>query len=116
MNLIAPDYDYKEKAKKQKMKSLLLSYKQTMKNYKSYVIMIFIQCTNAGLALMSKASVSKGMNPCVFVVFRQAFASLALVPFVFIDRFFHCLFYILTLPPLCNPSNTCSRETNFLYI
>lgn len=37
----------------------------------------------AGMALFSKAAISKGMNPYVFVVYRQAFASLALAPFAF---------------------------------
>ncbi|KAM1030221.1 hypothetical protein ACFX2C_034146 [Malus domestica] len=35
------------------------------------------------MALFSKAAISKGMNPFVFVVYRQAFASLALAPFAF---------------------------------
>ncbi|KAJ4965765.1 hypothetical protein NE237_017614 [Protea cynaroides] len=37
----------------------------------------------AGMALFSKASIDKGMNPYIFVVYRQAFASLALAPFAF---------------------------------
>ncbi|KAG5544233.1 hypothetical protein RHGRI_016852 [Rhododendron griersonianum] len=35
------------------------------------------------MALFSKEAISKGMNPFVFVVYRQAFATLALAPFAF---------------------------------
>ncbi|KAL0438218.1 UNVERIFIED_CONTAM: WAT1-related protein [Sesamum latifolium] len=39
------------------------------------------------MALFSKAAISKGMNPYVFVAYRQAFATLALAPFAFfLDR------------------------------
>ncbi|MED6163135.1 hypothetical protein PIB30_076916 [Stylosanthes scabra] len=37
------------------------------------------------MALLSKAAISKGMNPFVFVVYRQAFASVSLSPFAFFD-------------------------------
>ncbi|XP_028187187.1 WAT1-related protein At1g43650-like [Glycine soja] len=39
----------------------------------------------AGMALLSKAAISKEMSPYVFVVYRQAFASVALSPFAFFD-------------------------------
>ncbi|MBA0720980.1 hypothetical protein Golax_008569 [Gossypium laxum] len=35
------------------------------------------------MALFSKAAISKGMNPYVFVVYRQAFATITLAPFAF---------------------------------
>ncbi|KAI9098562.1 hypothetical protein K1719_025187 [Acacia pycnantha] len=53
---------------------------------RAYVAMIFTQFIYAGMALLSKAAIAKGMNPYVFVVYRQAFASLALSPFAFFDR------------------------------
>ncbi|KAM1030222.1 hypothetical protein FF1_034101 [Malus domestica] len=59
------------------MKSLV------MESRKAYIAMLFIQFVYAGMALFSKAAISKGMNPFVFVVYRQAFASLALAPFAF---------------------------------
>ncbi|XP_009368515.1 WAT1-related protein At1g43650 isoform X1 [Pyrus x bretschneideri] len=59
------------------MKSLV------MESHKAYIAMLFIQFVYAGMALFSKAAISKGMNPFVFVVYRQAFASLALAPFAF---------------------------------
>jgi len=52
-----------------------------------YVAMLFVQFVYAGMALLSKAAISKGMSPYVFVVYRQAFASVALSPFAFFDRF-----------------------------
>ncbi|CAL0328586.1 unnamed protein product [Lupinus luteus] len=57
----------------------------TFERNKPYVAMIFIQIVYSGMALLSKAAISKGMNPYVFVVYRQAFASLALSPFAYFD-------------------------------
>ncbi|GMN48465.1 hypothetical protein TIFTF001_017632 [Ficus carica] len=54
-----------------------------MENQKPYIALVFIQFAYAGMALFSKAAISKGMNPFVFVVYRQAFATLALSPFAF---------------------------------
>ncbi|XP_052190934.1 WAT1-related protein At1g43650 isoform X1 [Diospyros lotus] len=64
------------------MRSLRSFFMVTESN-KAYIAMLFIQCVYAGMALFSKAAMAKGMNPCVFVVYRQAFASLALAPFAF---------------------------------
>ncbi|KAL5560117.1 hypothetical protein UlMin_036328 [Ulmus minor] len=54
-----------------------------MESQKPYLAMVFIQFVYAGMALFSKAAIAKGMNPFVFVVYRQAFASLALAPLAF---------------------------------
>ena len=71
-----------------------------------YIAMLFIQFVYAGMALFSKAAIAKGMNPYVFVVYRQAFASLALAPFAFfLERFY---FIIIT------PSS--STLSPYLYI
>ncbi|KAA8546563.1 hypothetical protein F0562_002698 [Nyssa sinensis] len=64
------------------MKSLL-SYVMIMESNKPYIAMLFVQGVYAGMALFSKAAIAKGMNPYVFVVYRQAFATLALAPFAF---------------------------------
>ncbi|KAG9151253.1 hypothetical protein Leryth_002793 [Lithospermum erythrorhizon] len=48
-----------------------------------YVAVLFIQIVFAGMSLFSKAAITKGMNPYVFVVYRQAFASAALAPFAY---------------------------------
>ncbi|XP_042492883.1 WAT1-related protein At1g43650-like [Macadamia integrifolia] len=52
-------------------------------SHKPYLAMLSIQFVYAGMALFSKASIDQGMNPYIFVVYRQAFASLALAPFAF---------------------------------
>ncbi|OIW07833.1 hypothetical protein TanjilG_32689 [Lupinus angustifolius] len=57
----------------------------SLERNKPYVAMIFVQFVYSGLALLSKAAISKGMSPYVFVVYRQAFASLALSPFAYFD-------------------------------
>ncbi|XP_030529095.1 WAT1-related protein At1g43650 [Rhodamnia argentea] len=54
-----------------------------MVSHKPYIAMVSVQCVYAGMALFSKAAIAKGMNPFVFVVFRQALASVALSPFAF---------------------------------
>ncbi|KAF8028274.1 hypothetical protein BT93_E1012 [Corymbia citriodora subsp. variegata] len=54
-----------------------------MGSHKPYVAMVSVQCVYAGMALFSKAAIAKGMNPFVFVVYRQALAFLALSPFAF---------------------------------
>lgn len=75
------------------MKSFLC-YDVAMEGQKPYLAMIFIQFVYAGMALFSKAAIAKGMNAYVFVVYRQAFASLALAPFAF----------FLERLPLCSAS------------
>lgn len=50
---------------------------------KPYIAILLVQVIYAGMALFSKAAIAKGMNPYVFVAYRQAFATLALTPFAF---------------------------------
>lgn len=59
----------------------------SVETQKPYIAMLFVQLVYAGMALFSKAAISKGMNPYVFVAYRQAFATIALAPFAFLlDR------------------------------
>lgn len=59
-----------------------------VKSNKPYIGVLFIQFVYAIKALFAKAAIAKGMNPYVFVFYRQAFASLALAPFAFFfERF-----------------------------
>ncbi|KAL5080743.1 hypothetical protein RYX36_009164 [Vicia faba] len=67
------------------MKISLLGFMAILEKHKPYVSMIFIQFIYAGMALLSKVAISKGMSPYVFVVYRQIFASLALSPFAYFD-------------------------------
>ncbi|KAJ9146129.1 hypothetical protein P3X46_028435 [Hevea brasiliensis] len=62
------------------MKSLV-EYASVVESRKPYIVVLFIQFVYAGMALLSKAATARGMNPFVFVVYRQAFASVALAPF-----------------------------------
>ncbi|PSS00064.1 WAT1-related protein [Actinidia chinensis var. chinensis] len=59
------------------------SFVMVMESNKPYIAMLFVQFVYAGMALFSRAAIAEGMNPRVFVVYRQAFATLALVPFAF---------------------------------
>ncbi|KAI3906816.1 hypothetical protein MKW98_004849 [Papaver atlanticum] len=69
------------------MKGLSIRIISSMENKKPYIAMMFIQFVYAGMALFSKAAIGAGMNPFVFVAYRQAFASLALTPFsIFLER------------------------------
>ncbi|XP_004516629.1 WAT1-related protein At1g43650 [Cicer arietinum] len=68
------------------MKSSLLRMCMVMlEKHKPYISMLCIQFVYAGMALLSKVAISKGMSPYVFVVYRQIFASLALSPFAYFD-------------------------------
>ncbi|KAF9606868.1 hypothetical protein IFM89_029467 [Coptis chinensis] len=61
-----------------------LSISVFLETQKPYLAMLLTQFLYAGMALLSKAAIDEGMTPCVFVVYRQAFASLALAPFSFL--------------------------------
>ena len=55
---------------------------------KPYLAMLLVQTIYAGMALLSKVSISSGMKPSIFVVYRQAFATFALAPIAyFVERF-----------------------------
>jgi hypothetical protein len=53
-----------------------------MEEYKPCAAMAVTQCIYAALALWSKAVFTGGMSPLVFVVYRQAVATIVLVPVV----------------------------------
>ncbi|CAH1454022.1 unnamed protein product [Lactuca virosa] len=64
----------------------MMNLQTLVKNYESnkpYIAMLLVQAIYAGMALLSKASISSGMNPFIFVVYRQAFATLSLAPFAY---------------------------------
>ncbi|XP_057795507.1 WAT1-related protein At1g43650-like isoform X1 [Salvia miltiorrhiza] len=58
-------------------------YINNMEKAKVYIAVVVLQCSYAGMILLSKAAMSSGMNPSVFVAYRQAFAFFALLPFAF---------------------------------
>jgi hypothetical protein len=49
-------------------------------DHKPLAAMVVVQCIYAAMALWAKALFSGGMSPMVFVVYRQAIATLVLVP------------------------------------
>ncbi|CAK9313488.1 unnamed protein product [Citrullus colocynthis] len=61
-----------------------VGYVEAMEVHKPYIAMLFVQCVYSGMALFSKAAISQGMNPTVFVFYRQAFATVAMAPLVFL--------------------------------
>ncbi|XP_049369099.1 WAT1-related protein At1g43650-like [Solanum verrucosum] len=62
------------------MKHLVISCAMSMEKQKHYIAMLLTQAIFAGMALFSKSAISQGMNPYVFVTYRQAFAIIALAP------------------------------------
>lgn len=52
--------------------------------YKPALAMVAVQFNYAVMALLAKAAFTKGMSPMVFVVYRQAVASLILTPISFV--------------------------------
>ncbi|XP_058086356.1 WAT1-related protein At1g43650-like isoform X2 [Magnolia sinica] len=62
-------------------------------NQRACLAMVFMQLLYAGMALLSKAALNKGMSYFVFVVYRQAIATLALTPFV-------CIYERRKAPPM----------------
>ncbi|KAK2979596.1 hypothetical protein RJ640_020088 [Escallonia rubra] len=54
-----------------------------MEMNKPSLVMLFVQLVYAGMALLSKSAIAHGMNSYVFVVYRQAIATLFLAPFAF---------------------------------
>lgn len=51
-----------------------------MEEYKPCAAMVVAQCIYAAMALWAKAVFTRGMSPMVFVVYRQAIATVVLVP------------------------------------
>lgn len=66
-------------------------------DYKPVMAMSGLQFSYAVLALTSRASLLQGMNPRVFVVYRQAIATLVIAPIAYFSR---CI-YIYMLINIC---------------
>ncbi|KAG2248362.1 hypothetical protein Bca52824_087990 [Brassica carinata] len=54
-----------------------------MEKYKPVMALVLLQFTSAGVALFTKAAFMEGLNPTVFVVYRQAIATLFICPISF---------------------------------
>ena len=87
-----------------------------MEEYKPAEAMVVTQCIYAALALWSKAAFTGGMSPLVFVVYRQAVATIVLVPVVVAaNRYTHGAFLPLaayqTNQRLCSTDNSDRRRS-----
>lgn len=56
--------------------------------YKPAVAMVCLQFIYSGLALFTKAALVQGMSPRVFVVYRQAVATLIMTPLACFSRWY----------------------------
>lgn len=60
-----------------------------MEDYTPSAAMVLTQCIYATVALWAKALFTGGMSPMVFVVYRQAVATVVLVPIaIVVNRYF----------------------------
>ncbi|XP_021857999.1 WAT1-related protein At4g30420-like [Spinacia oleracea] len=50
------------------------------------IVMVLLQCVFAVMALLNRAALVKGMNPRVFMFYRQAIATLVMCPIAFFSR------------------------------
>ncbi|XP_024025711.1 WAT1-related protein At4g30420 [Morus notabilis] len=57
-----------------------------LNDYKPAVAMIGLQCIYTGLAIFTRAALLQGMSPRVFVVYRQAAATLIMAPIAYFTR------------------------------
>lgn len=58
-----------------------------VEEYLPAMAMFGLQVTYAIMALLSRAALMKGMSPRVFVVYRQAIATLFIAPIAYFSRF-----------------------------
>lgn len=56
-----------------------------MEKYKPVMALVILQFATAGVALFTKAAFMEGLNPTVYVVYRQAIATLFIFPISFVS-------------------------------
>ncbi|XP_050250393.1 WAT1-related protein At2g39510-like [Quercus robur] len=60
---------------------------QLYKKVKPFVAIILVQLGHAGMSIIAKLALNKGMNPRVFIAYRYAVATMVIAPFaIFFDR------------------------------
>ena len=62
-----------------------------MKGMNPYVVVFVIQTIYAAMFLLSKAAFDHGINNFIFVFYRQAVATIFLIPFAFIFEWYVCV-------------------------
>ena len=55
-----------------------------MDGLRLYAVVIIIQLTDAGMFMITKAALTVGLNPLVFVFYRHAFGTVLLLPLAMI--------------------------------
>ena len=58
-------------------------------DYKPVVAMVGLQLSYSVAALFIRAALLQGMNPRVFVVYRQAIATLVIAPIAYVSRYIY---------------------------
>ena len=56
-------------------------------DYKPAMAMFALQFSYAGVSLLARAALLQGMSPRVFIVYRQAIATLVIAPMAYISRY-----------------------------
>lgn len=56
---------------------------------KPVIVMILLQFSYSAVALSTRAALLQGMSPRIFVVYRQAIATLVIAPLAFFSRYLH---------------------------
>lgn len=65
---------------------------------KPYIAMICLQFGYAGMNIVTKVSLNRGMSHYVLVVYRHAFATAAIAPFALVlERYRHTYYLLHTL-------------------
>lgn len=65
----------------------------SFRDYKPAMAMLVLQFCYAGVALSTRAALLQGMNPRVFVVYRQGIATLVITPMAYLSR---CVLLIIS--------------------
>lgn len=58
-----------------------------VEDYKPVIAMLGLQMCYAGVTLTSEATLVNGLSPRVFILYRQAFATIFIFPFILISRY-----------------------------
>lgn len=65
-----------------------MGFVEVMKTLKTYAFMVLLQFGYSGMFVISVASIKRGMNHFVLVVYRNAIAAIFIAPFaVYFERF-----------------------------
>lgn len=76
---------------------------KSLNGVKPYLAVIFMQFGIAGLAIIAKFALNKGMSHYSFVVYRQAVAAIVISPFALVlERYYMSYIYVHATPLFSN--------------